>query len=189
MSWPAAYGCAPGLEARAGEYGLRPIHWDDREAIRRWRNDQLDILRQVAELSTTNQDVYFHDVVEPQFAMPSPPQILVGFTLDDELVGYGGIVHINWPDRRGEVSFLSATDRLDADTFRTDWTAFLTMLVPLARNVIGLHKLTTEAYDFRTDLFPLLEEHGFVLEGTMREHHRLGDAWVTSVAHGLILGS
>ena len=70
----------------------------------------------------------------------------------------------------------------------SDWRAYLAMLLPLCREGLGLHKLTTETYEFRTNLIPILEEHGFVLEGTLREHHRLDDRWVTSLAHGLILG-
>ena len=51
MTWPPAYSCAPGLAAAAGRYALRPLRWDDREPIRQWRNDQLDILRQDRPLS------------------------------------------------------------------------------------------------------------------------------------------
>lgn len=187
MTWPDAYACAPGLRASAGRYSVRPVHWDDREPIRRWRNEQIDVLRQAAPLTPAEQDAYYSTVIRPQFDQAQPAQVLLGFVVDGVLQGYGGVVHLHWADMRGEVSFLTATDRLDAATFRADWTAWLTLLVPLCRDVLGLHKLTTETYAFREALLPLLEEHGFVLEGTLREHHRLGDEWITSLAHGLLL--
>ena len=117
-----------------------------------------------------------------------PPQVLVALAEDDALVGYGGVVHLSWSDPRGEVSFLTDTARLDEATFATDWRAYLDLLLPLARDVLRLHKLTTETYEVRTTLIPILEQHGFVLEGTLREHHLLEGRWVTSLAHGLILG-
>lgn len=187
MTWPAEYACAPGLRATAGPYGVRPVEWADREPIRQWRNEQIDVLRQAAPLGVADQDHYYEQVLRPQFAAAHPPQVLLGFTVDGILQGYGGVVHLAWPDLRGEVSFLTATDRLDGDTFRSDWTAWLELLIPLARDVLGFHKLTTETYAFRTTLIPLLEEHGFALEGTLREHHRLDDEWITSLAHGLLL--
>lgn len=186
MTWPAGYACAPDLGTRHDEYTLRPVTWSDREPIRRWRNAQLRVLRQRAPLSPDDQDRYFRDVVEPQFTQDEPEQILVGVEVADTLVGYGGIVHITWPDRRGEVSFLTDPARSDAASFAADWRAYLTMLVPAAR-AIGLHRLTTEAYAFRTDLFGLLEEAGFVHEGTLREHRDLDGTWVDSVVHGLLL--
>ena len=187
MTWPSDYACAPGLRAASGPYAVRPIAWSDREPIRQWRNEQIDVLRQAAPLTADDQDHYYDRVLRPQFSADRPPQVLLAFTVDGVLQGYGGVVHLAWPDLRGEVSFLTATDRLEEDVFREDWTAWLGLLVPLARDVLGLHKLTTETYAFRTTLIPLLEEHGFVLEGTLREHHRLDGRWITSLAHGLLL--
>lgn len=187
MTWPAAYACAPGLAATAGRYALRPLRWEDREPIRQWRNDQIEVLRQDRPLSASDQDRYYRDVIAPQMAADRPPQVLVAMTEDDSLIGYGGIVHLAWSDRRGEVSFLTDTARLDETTFTADWRAYLDLLLPLARRVLNLHKLTTETYEVRTTLIPILEQHGFVLEGTLREHHLLDGQWVTSLAHGLLL--
>lgn len=185
--WLAAYACAPGLGGRHDGYRMRPIGWDDREPIRRWRNEQIDVLRQRGPLTVDDQDRYYRDVIAPQLAVAEPPQVLVAVELDGDLIGYGGVVHLAWGDRRGEVSFLTDTARLDDDTFVADWRAYLAMLVPAARDQLGLHKLTTETYAFRTTLVPLLEEVGFVLEGTLREHHDIDGVWVDSLAHGLLL--
>lgn len=185
--WPSRYACAPDLGGAHGQYEMRPLAWADREPIRRWRNEQIDVLRQRGPLTQADQDRYYLDVVAPQFGRAEPAQVLVAVEFDGVLIGYGGVVHLAWGDRRGEVSFLTDTGRLDAQTFAADWRAYLAMLVPAARDQIGLHKLTTETYAVRTGLFPLLEEAGFVQEGTLREHHDLDGTWVDSIAHGLLL--
>jgi hypothetical protein len=119
--------------------------------------------------------------------MPHPPQVLLAMTSGGALIGYGGVVHISWSDMRGEVSFLTDPSRLSDEQFMADWNACLDLLIPLCRERLGLHKLTTETYEIRTNLIPLLEEHGFAREGTLLEHHLLDGRWVTSLAHGLIL--
>lgn len=187
MSWPSAYACAPTLGGRHGAYAMRPIGWADREPIRRWRNEQIDVLRQRAPLTPADQDAYYRGVVGPQLDQLEPPQVLVAVDLAGTLVGYGGVVHLAWGDRRGEISFLTDTDRLADATFAADWRAYLAMIVPAARDQLRLHKLTTETYAFRTGLIPLLEEAGFEREGVLREHNDVDGVWVDSLAHGLLL--
>lgn len=189
MSWPVGYAAWPGLGAAADGYALRPLEWPDRTLIRQWRNDQIRVLRQAHPLSVDDQDAYYRTVVAAQMEQPHPPQVLLALTCEDALIGYGGIVHLQWADRRGELSFLTATDRLEPDTFASDWRRYLSLLLPICRDQLGLHKITTETYEFRTDVIGFLEDAGFLLEGTLREHHRVDDAWVTSLAHGLILGA
>jgi hypothetical protein len=186
MDWPSHYSHFPKLTAHAADVRIRPLHWQDREPIRVWRNEQIDVLRQTHELSPQQQDDYYRNVILPQFAQPSPAQILWAMEESDQLMGYGGLVHIHWPDLRAEVSFLSATPR-NPTKLEDDWSAFLTLLIPIARDRLGLHKLTTETYRTRPVLVPILEAHGFRLEGELREHHRISDEWVDSLAHGLLL--
>ena len=166
---------------------IRPIHWHDRESIRQWRNGQLDVLRQDQPLTEEQQDTYFRDVILPQFDMEKPPQILLAFLQDGELIGYGGFVHISWSDLRAEVSFLSNPDRCSRSEWADDWRVFLGMIAVLARTELGLHRLTTETYAFRTDVLAYEEAFGFVREGVLREHHRIDGAWVDSIVCGLLL--
>jgi RimJ/RimL family protein N-acetyltransferase len=186
-TWPTGYSCAPGLQVVRGNLRLRPIHWRDREPIREWRNAQINILRQAEPLSAEAQDLYYRQVIEPQMLQTSPDQILVALEDEGDLIGYGGIVHINWPDLRGEVSFLSPPARSSGDQLRADWLAFLELLTEVARRVLGFHKLTTETYEIRRELIETLEHAGFLSEGVLKSHHRIGDQWVDSHAHGLLL--
>lgn len=185
-NWPTSYAHFPDLISASGEFAIRPITWEDREPIRQWRNEQIDVLRQARPLSTADQDRYYRAVIRPQFEQENPAQILWGFEEDGSLIGYGGLVHIAWSDRRGEVSFLTETSRVST-SLAEDWTAFLGLLVPLARERLRFHKLTTETFAVRSALIPILEGQGFVLEGTLREHHQCDGDWVDSLAHGLLL--
>ena len=125
-------------------------------------------------------------MIQPQFEQDRPAQILWAFEENGTLIGYGGLVHIAWPDHRGEVSFLTETSRAST-SLAQDWTAFLGLMVPIARDRLKFHKLTTETFAIRSTLVPVLESQGFVLEGTLREHHQFDGVWVDSLAHGLLL--
>lgn len=185
--WPTHYAHFPDLTVTSDSLDLRPLRWEDREPIRRWRNEQIDVLRQSQPLTESDQDRYYEEVVRPQFDQEHPAQILWAVEEEGSLIGYGGIVHMVWSDRRGEVSFLTETSR-SKSSLAADWTAFLELIAAIARDRLGLHKLTTETYATRPALVPVLEAQGFVLEGTLRQHHRVNGKWVDSLAHGLLLG-
>lgn len=188
MIWPDRYRFYPELCAGAssGDFSLRPIAWSDRVQIRQWRNDQLEVLRQIAPLTVEDQNSYFTNIVLPQFEQQFPEQIMFAFLENSQLIGYGALVHIDWGDLRAEVSFLTTTSRLDAATFDQDWTQYLDFLKPIAKE-LKLHKLTTETYELRQSLIPILEKNGFVQEGVLREHHRQNEVFTNSLIHGYIL--
>ena len=188
LQWDSGYRFFPELTAASADsrYQLRPIHWNDRDAIREWRNAQIDVLRQQNPLTATEQDNYFSNLVLPQLTQEQPEQILFAFLEDSQLVGYGGFVHIVWPDRRAEVSFLTDVDRSEQNIFSRDWSEYLNLLVQLAGR-IGFHKLTTETYSIRPELIEILEDFGFTQEGILRDHHLINGAPVDSFAHAYLL--
>jgi RimJ/RimL family protein N-acetyltransferase len=188
MTWPGHYTFFPDLvpETKSNGYALKPIRWEDRESIRQWRNAQLEVLRQIEPLSQLQQDEYFTNIVQPQFAEEFPAQLMFAFLKGTELVGYGALVHIHWGDHRAEVSFLTSPDRQDPASFQSDWSDYLSLLTPIARN-LGLHKLTTETYALRHALMLILEANGFIEEGVLREHHFVNEEFTNSHVHGLIL--
>ena len=188
LQWDSGYRFFPELTATSADnrYQLRPIHWNDRDAIREWRNAQIDVLRQQNPLSANKQDNYFSNLVLPQLTQEQPEQILFAFLEDSQLVGYGGFVHIVWSDRRAEVSFLTDIDRSEQHIFSQDWSEYLNLLVQLARR-IGFHKLTTETYSIRTELIEILEDFGFTQEGILRAHHLINGEPVDSFAHAYLI--
>lgn len=187
-NWPSQYTHFPEL-TMGGElhgFSLRPISWTDRVAIRTWRNSQITVLRQIEPLSEADQDQYFLKTVLKQFQQEHPAQFMFAFLHEDQLIGYGALVHIHWDDRRAEVSFLTDPGRLEPTTFASDWSTYLEILKPVAKR-LGLHKLTTETYSLRSDLIPVLEANGFVQEGVLRDHHFVDGSFTDSHIHGFIL--
>lgn len=185
--WPDAYSCADLTGLSRGRIRLRPIHADDREPIRQWRNAQLDVLRQAAPLSVADQDRYYDQVVRPQLTQEHPAQVLVAMLEDDRLVGYGGVVHISWANRRGEISFMTEPARLDDAAFRSDWLVFLDLIGEAARDRLGLHRLTTETFAIRRSLLETLDQAGFQREGVLRDHVVIDGRYVDSIVHGRLL--
>ena len=169
---------------RHGRYRLLPIRPDDREAIRQWRNAQQDILRQSAPLTVEAQDRYFREVVAPLFEAAQPGQLLFSLLLDEELIGYGGLVHIDWAAGRAEISFLLETGRnAHIPSFQTDFAAYLHLLRQVAFEELSFQKINTEAYDVRPYLTAVLEAEGFAEEARLPRHVQVAGQLVDTVFH------
>ena len=101
-----------------GMYSLVPIRDEDKYDIMNWRNNQLDILRQETILSIEQQEHYFKTVVDKLFDIEEPKQLLFSFLENNKLIGYGGLVHIDWEIKTAEISFLTETSRnINAELF------------------------------------------------------------------------
>lgn len=152
-------------------YKLIPIRDEDKYEIMNWRNDQLDVLRQKEPISTEQQEWYFENVVAKLFKDEKPPQLLFSFLKNDVLIGYGGLVHIDWESENGEISFLTSKLRSNnQQLFNEDWSNYLELLKKLSQNVLLFHKIFTYAYSIRYNLFPILENNGFKKEATLKNH-------------------
>lgn len=169
-----------------GVYRIVPIRREDMEFIRLWRNAQMNILRQKQSLTPEDQERYYDGVVAQDFDAQRPRKILVSYLREGVCIGYGGLVHINWPARRAEVSFLLDTQLTqDKMTHCTLWKQFLSLLVELAFGRLHLNKLTTEVYDLRPWHVDVLETFGFEREGLLRQHVQIGERWVDAHLHAL----
>jgi RimJ/RimL family protein N-acetyltransferase len=163
---------------------LRPIHADDIEAIRLWRNAQLDVLRQSNPITREEQERYFATRVWPFVNEPQPPQILLSYFDGGRHIGYGGLVHIAWEHKRAEVSFL--LDPTRAAQYCADFATFLRLIREFAFRELGLQRLFTETYAMRTEHMQVLEDAGFQPEGVMRRHVLVGGRPVDSIIHGCL---
>jgi RimJ/RimL family protein N-acetyltransferase len=117
----------------------------------------------------------------------APPNILMGVLLDERLIGYGGLVHISWCDQRAELSFL--VDELRAEDlgqYERDFTAFIALAQRMAFDDLALHRVFTETYAIRHHHIGVLESAGFHREGILRDHVRIGGAFVDSIIHGMV---
>ena len=176
----------PPTEDRWQNYQLVPIRYDDREPVRAWRNAQLEVLRQAEPLTAEQQAAYFQRVVLPLFEQERPGQLLFSLLHDEQLIAYGGLVHISWPDGRAEVSFLADPGRAaEPATYRQDFRAHLRLLGQVAFEGLKLNRLFTETYDIRPAHVAILEEAGFQLEGRLRQHVQLKPGtFADSLMHG-----
>lgn len=181
------YSCLTQQNLLCGSYSIRAIQTSDIEYIRHWRNSQMDVLRQKKEISHSDQLSYFQNEIWPTLTHTHPKNILLGYLFDDQLIGYGGLVHIDWENRRAEVSFLLDPLRtLDHQHYVADFLAFLQLIKILAFNNLGLQRLFTETYSHRRHHINVLEAAKFILEGVLRRHVILNGQPVDSLIHGFL---
>ena len=179
------YSCLKQQEFSNGEYKLVPIRFQDRYEIMKWRNEQLYHLRQKEPLTKQQQDNYFENVVSKLFYQNEPNQILFSFLKNNVLIGYGGLVHINWVDKNAEISFIMNT-QLEMEHFHSIWTSFLNLIDKVAFEELILHKISTYAYDLRPNIYTLFEKANYKREAILRDHKLFDDHFVNVVIHAKI---
>ncbi|OHE74666.1 MAG: hypothetical protein A2007_00065 [Verrucomicrobia bacterium GWC2_42_7] len=173
---------------KSEEYELVSIRNEDMLLIKEWRNDQIDVLRQRKPLSDEDQRNYFREKVLPTFDQAEPEQILLSYLKNGKCIGYGGLVHLDWEARRGEVSFLLETARVsDRDMHSREFKTYLALIKQLAFKILKLHRLSTETFDVRPWHVAVLESEGFKFEGRLRDHVKIQGEYTDSLLHGLII--
>ncbi|MCQ4088799.1 GNAT family N-acetyltransferase [Saccharibacillus sp. JS10] len=161
------------------------------QSIKRWRNEQMDVLRQGRLLTDEDQQQYYRQVIEPSFNQTQPKLMLFGFFLDNELIGYGGLTNLNWEHKRAEISYLLQTERSSeqaTERYTSDFGSFLSLMKQIAFDELGLHRLFTETYDIRPLHVRVLEQNGFIYEGRMLDHVYINGRYVDSLLHGCLKG-
>jgi RimJ/RimL family protein N-acetyltransferase len=146
------------------KYKLRTIENNDLEAIRKMRNAQTKILRQVKPISYNEQQEYFSKIHKDN------SQIL--FAIEDEveeMIGYCGLVNINYVYSTAEISFITIKSECNVE-YSKIFLFILNSLSDFAFNSLGLNKIWTETYGFRTNHISILEQFGMIKEGVLREH-------------------
>ena len=123
-----------------GIYSLVPIRHQDKYKIMKWRNEQIFHLRQTNLLSKEDQDHYFNTEVKSLFEQEHPRQLLFSFLKEDQCLGYGGLVHIDWTKKKAEISFL-IDSTLEDFFFESLWTIFLNLIETVAFDHLQFHKM------------------------------------------------
>lgn len=175
------------VDLARGRFSIRPVSDGDIEAIRRWRNAQMRVLRQAQPISPKAQCAYFAERIWPQMERSDPENVLVTILRDGVPVGYGGLVHCSWNDRRAEISALFAPEvAAEADEYRVSLMTFLELICALGFDRLGFNRLTLETYDIRPAHIAILEEAGFIREGRQREHVIIDGDRVDSLLHAMV---
>lgn len=153
------------------EYRLIPLRDEDKYKIMQWRNEQIYHLRQSKPLTIKDQNFYFKNIIAKLFDEEKPTQILFSFLHNEECIGYGGLVHIDWTSLNGEISFIMETLR-EAQEFELNWSKFLQLIEIVAFEDLDFEKIYTFAYDLRPHLIETIEKCGYIEEATLRNHYR-----------------
>lgn len=185
--WPIEYAVWPVPKRVEAGLVIRPLHFDDAETVRGWRNAQTRILRQSHPITQAQQKAYFAASVLPDFTSETPDKILVAIEQGSKMIGYGGLVHIDWAARKAEVSFLlepslAGTDADFADLF----PRFLEILKKVAFHDLGLNRIWTETFDTREGYVSALTSAGFQTEEYLRQAARIDGQLVGSTFQGLL---
>ncbi len=177
-----SYKILPRQSYQKGDYAIVPIREEDKYLIMQWRNEQMYHLRQNSLLTREQQDQYFDTVISKLFDQKQPEQILFSYLYQNQCVGYGGLVHINWEEKKAEISFIMATE-LERTMFDKHWTIFLGLIEKVAFRDLKLDKLFTYAYDLRPHLYPVLEQNGFKLAQQLKNQLQLDNQFVDVYIH------
>ena len=160
-----------------GDFKIVPIRDVDKFEIMKWRNEQIYHLRQKTKLTKIDQQNYFKNIIEELFDIINPNQILFSFLKNDECIGYGGLVHINWIDKNAEISFVMNTD-LENNFFHKYWTVYLNLIEKVAFNELRLNKIFVYAFDLRPKLYEVLNNSFYNKEARLKKHHKFNKDYV-----------
>lgn len=185
MFFPNKYRSLTRRVFRDGEFCIRPIRYEDKYEIMKWRNEQIYHLRQSKPLTVADQDNYFRDTVSKLFEADQPNQLLFSYLQKEKCIGYGGLVHINWIDGNAEISFIMETS-LENDFFNFHWQTFLKMIETVAFDELNLHKIYTYAFDIRPHLYEAIEAVGFKKEAVLPEHCFIDGQFKDVVIHAKV---
>lgn len=166
----------------SGVYSIIPIRFEDRINIMNWRNEQIHHLRQDKPLTIENQNIYFNTIISNLFDQEQPDQILFSFLENDNLVGYGGLVHINWIDKNAEISLVLKSD-FELNEFSFFWSTFLNLIEQVAFEDLFLNKVFTYAFDIRPHLYPVLEQNNYKNEAILKEHCYYHETFIDVYIH------
>ena len=182
MIFPTKYRCLTQNVYGKDSFRIIPIRYNDRFEIMKWRNDQLYHLRQKKILTENDQNSYFKNVIFELFKSKHPNQLLFSYLKNDTLVGYGGLVHINWTDKNAEISFVMNTKH-EKKYFEENWLNFLEIIEDLGFNELKLQKLYVYAFDLRQNLYPILERRNYINEARLKNHKLIDNKFTDIVIY------
>ena len=170
------------------EYCLVPFMEQEMELIRKWRNEQIDYLRQNKPLTKDEQSKYYHQVIKKSFYEKKQEMILFSFILKNNCIGYGGFVHIDWNLKKAELSFVLDTNRTEKlETYKKEFSIFLKIILNIGFKQILFHKIFTETFDIRPNTILVLEKAGFVLENRLSSKNYINGSYVDSLFHRILI--
>ena len=169
------------------DFSIVTIRHKDMVKIMNWRNTQIIHLRQKIELTIEKQEEYYEKVIKNLFKDEQPNQLLFSFLEKDICIGYGGLVHMNWEDKRAEMSFLvNPVIASNIEAYEISFSSFIKLIKKVCFEEIKFNKLYTETYSNRLKHIKILEKNEFVIEGILREHIIQKSKFQNSILHSIL---
>jgi len=173
--------------SKYNDYSIVPLRREDILLIKKWRNEQMNVLRQNRILTNNDQREYYEKVIKPSFVQQQPQVILFSYLLKKNCIGYGGLTNIDWYSKRAELSFLLDTERVDnKELYDLEFSKFIIFMKQIAFDDLSLNRIFTETYDIRDWHISILEKNGFKFEGRMKEHMCIEGRFIDSLLHGFL---
>ncbi len=163
-----------------------PIEKQHLEKLKEWRNVQMGILRQWKPLTDYNQEKWFQEVSESNnqviFSI-----IILNKNKNEELIGYCGLINIDYINKRAELSFLLKPERVSKrDVYKDDFISALNVLCRYGFFHLNFNKIFTETFSFRDFHIKILEIYGFKKDGILRKHQYTNGRYCDSIIHSIL---
>jgi len=157
-------------------YSLVPLRKCDIQKIRKWRNEQINVLRQKIPLTKEAQTRYYYATIKKSFYKTNPAVILFSFLHNNDCIGYGGLVSINWKTKQAELSFILDTERVKKiRIYQKEFRIFLRLILRLNVEQIKFKSIFTETYNIRPVHLKILESSGFKRIKMIKNSKKLTD--------------
>ena len=152
--------------------------------MEKYANASIETKKNISSLEQIN---YFNTTLLPSFSQQNPSQVIFSYFKDEFLIGYGGLVHISWEDKRSEMSFLLNPELVNVENIYEEYfTKFIDFMKEVNFSILDFHKLFTETYSHRSFHISILEKAGFELEGILRDHIIIEKKYFNSLIHSII---
>ncbi|PIN76962.1 hypothetical protein COV17_00215 [Candidatus Woesearchaeota archaeon CG10_big_fil_rev_8_21_14_0_10_36_11] len=161
---------------------LSSLEYSDLEFIKKWRNEQIDIIRQSKPLTSQNQEEYWERIAN------STTEILFAILdLAGTFIGYCGFTNICSLSSRAELSFLLDTEIQEgSEKYLHIFEDVLRMLLEYGFERLNFNRLFSETHCFRERHLMVLEKVGFVKEGVLRNHVYKKNKFHDSIIHSVL---
>lgn len=171
---------------KTSKFQFSQILENDIEKIRRWRNQQKDVLRQNKNITKSEQLDYFNKIILSEKTLKYPSSILFSIKKNNTLIGYLGLVHILWYEKIAEISFLLDTKiKYDSKKFISIFENSIVFLKTISFKELNFFKIYTECFENRLELIKKIEKLGFVKEGYKNNFYLKKNKYISSVIHSL----
>lgn len=156
---------------------LRTIRDDDLKLMLSWRNAP-----NVRENMYTRHEISLDEHLAWWAAVQKNcSQEYLIFELNDVALGVVGFSDIDGESMNASWAFYASPNAPKGTGSKMEFLA-----LEYAFKQLGLHKLYCEVLAFNTSVIRLHEKYGFQVEGVMREHHKVDDAYVDIYKLGIL---